>query len=124
MNTSCQLRGHYARVCVLVNLEKQLMSGFSLDGEDYMLEYEGLHLFCSKCGVYGHRPETCPTKKNENSNEGNVDINNSDTQQGSDMQRSGNGSDVSPLPEQWRVVQKQRRPRKTKENKDESRMQN
>ncbi|XP_028770079.1 uncharacterized protein LOC114727545 [Neltuma alba] len=55
MNTSCQLRGHYAQICVLVDLTKQLMSGFSVDGENYYLEYEGLHLLCTNCGVYGHR---------------------------------------------------------------------
>lgn len=31
INTSSQLRGHYARLCVLVNLTKQLMIGFSVD---------------------------------------------------------------------------------------------
>lgn len=39
------------------------MSGFVLDGEEYHLEYEGLHLLCSSCGVYGHRHEVCPMKK-------------------------------------------------------------
>ncbi|XP_028778230.1 uncharacterized protein LOC114734750 [Neltuma alba] len=54
VNTSGQLRGHYARICVLVDLGKQLMSGFSLEGEEYQLEYEGLHSLCINCGVYGH----------------------------------------------------------------------
>ncbi|KAK4255547.1 hypothetical protein QN277_008534 [Acacia crassicarpa] len=58
-NTSCQLRGHYARICVLVDLSKQLMPGFTLDGEDYYVEYEGLHGLCTNCGVYGHKVEQC-----------------------------------------------------------------
>ncbi|KAK4270594.1 hypothetical protein QN277_019382 [Acacia crassicarpa] len=58
-NTSCQLRGHYARICVLVDLSKQLMPGFTLDGEDYYVEYEGLHGLCANCGVYGHKMEQC-----------------------------------------------------------------
>ena len=62
INTSNQLRGHYARLCVLVDLTKQLMSGFSVDEEDYYIEYEGLHLLCSNCGYYGHRHEMCPQK--------------------------------------------------------------
>lgn len=59
MNTSGHLRGHYARICVLVNLEEQLMAGFSLDGEDYYVEYEGLHLLCTNCGLYGHKSVEC-----------------------------------------------------------------
>ncbi|KAK4260659.1 hypothetical protein QN277_003745 [Acacia crassicarpa] len=58
-NTSCQLRGHYARICVLLNLSKQLMPGFTLNGEDYYVEYEGLHWLCANCGIYGHKAEQC-----------------------------------------------------------------
>ncbi|KAK4265438.1 hypothetical protein QN277_026493 [Acacia crassicarpa] len=63
MNTSSHLRGRYARICVLVDLRKQLMSGFRLDGEDYFLEYEGLHLLCNNCGLYGHVRVSCPSRK-------------------------------------------------------------
>lgn len=61
-NTSSQLRGRYARICVLVDLEKQLMSRFHLDGEDYFLEYEVLHLLCQSCEIYGQTGEVCPSK--------------------------------------------------------------
>ncbi|KAI9120662.1 hypothetical protein K1719_007695 [Acacia pycnantha] len=61
-NTSCQLRGHYARVCVLVDLTKQLTSGFVLDGELYYLEYEGLHGLCIHCGIYGHKSDSCKSE--------------------------------------------------------------
>ncbi|XP_028755171.1 uncharacterized protein LOC114714596 [Neltuma alba] len=53
VNTSSQLRGHYARICALIDLGKQLLSWFSLDGEDCYLEYEGLHSLCLNCSVYG-----------------------------------------------------------------------
>lgn len=39
------------------------MSGFSVDGEAYYIEYEGLHLLCSECGFYGHRLKACPERK-------------------------------------------------------------
>lgn len=67
IHTSNHLRGHFARICVLVNLSKQLISSFHLDGEDYYVDYEGLHLLCS-CGVYGHRSEICLEKHTPTSN--------------------------------------------------------
>ncbi|XP_028760838.1 uncharacterized protein LOC114719495 [Neltuma alba] len=106
MNTSCQLRGHYARMCVLVDLGKQLMSGFSLDGEDYYLEYEGLHSLCTNCSVYGHNRSVCPSRRKETEipeaangdrfSQGNVNLNNP----------IGNVDSNSNEQEQWRVVQK------------------
>ncbi|XP_028758462.1 uncharacterized protein LOC114717489 [Neltuma alba] len=83
INASCQLRGHYARICVLVDLEKQRMSGFSLEGEDYYLEYEGLHLLCS-----GHRCESCPSKTNDTIRNGAPTLNRDNdkqTKEGNDM---------------------------------------
>ena len=47
LSTSNQLRGHFARICVLVELGKQLMQGFYLDGREIFLEYEVLHLLCA-----------------------------------------------------------------------------
>lgn len=47
---------------MLVELGKQLMAGFSIDGEDYFIECEGLHLLCTNCGIYGHRKEIAQAK--------------------------------------------------------------
>ncbi|XP_028800282.1 uncharacterized protein LOC114755557 [Neltuma alba] len=102
MNTSCQLRGHYARICVLVELGKQLMSGFYLDGEAYYLKYEGLHMLCTSCGVYGHRSETCSSKKINI--EENVDAANGKTTVNSDQRME----DSHKIHDHWTVVQKQR----------------
>ncbi|XP_054806335.1 uncharacterized protein LOC129309012 [Prosopis cineraria] len=60
-----QLRGHIARICVLVDFGKQLMFGFHLYGEDYYLEYKGLHMLCTNCRIYGHQLETSPSKKSQ-----------------------------------------------------------
>ena len=59
-----RLHGRYARVCLLVDLGKQLMLGFSLDEEDFYIEYEGLHGLCTCCGVYGHKSSECKTGTN------------------------------------------------------------
>ncbi|KAK4286166.1 hypothetical protein QN277_002760 [Acacia crassicarpa] len=69
LNTSNQLRGRFARICVLVNLKEQLMAGFRIDDEEYALEYEGLHLLCSECGIYGHVGEACPSRRKVQSSE-------------------------------------------------------
>ncbi|XP_028751730.1 uncharacterized protein LOC114711487 [Neltuma alba] len=112
VNTSCQLRGHYARICVLIDLGKQLMSGFSLDREEYFVEHEGLHSLCVNCGVYGHRSETCPAKKTATMNRDNYKA--EEVAEGQKPETAGNGIVINEN-EQWRVVQKTRRQRKGKE---------
>ncbi|KAK4281848.1 hypothetical protein QN277_013295 [Acacia crassicarpa] len=108
-NTSCQLRGHYARICVLIDLSKQLMPGFTLAGEDYYVEYEGLHGLCANCGVFGHKMEQCKAGVCSGSS--------------SSMVNRGekNREDVEPeavvqCEDVWKVVKKS--PRKKKEAKD------
>ncbi|KAK4269198.1 hypothetical protein QN277_022386 [Acacia crassicarpa] len=111
INTSCQLRGHYARLCVLVDLTKQLMSGFSVDGEDYFVEYEGLHMLCSNCGIYGHRHEQCPQRKTQHEQ----------AEQSKNASDNPKNNTVAAQPafdnsgDYWKVVQKVRRPRKNKD---------
>ena len=58
--TSVVSRGHFARICVELDLKKPLVSKFRLRRRIRRLEYEGLHLVCFGCGMYGHRRETCP----------------------------------------------------------------
>ncbi|XP_028788532.1 uncharacterized protein LOC114744533 [Neltuma alba] len=118
MNTSCQLRGHYARICVLVDLGKQLMLGFSLDGEEYYLEYEGLHMLCSNCGIYGHKSEVCPKREKEQRAEGNP--NPRATQMNPKEQEGVVIHESKITQDQWRVVHKPRRQRRVKENRGEA----
>ena len=52
-------RGKFARLCVEVDITKPLMSKFKLRRRVRRIEYEGIHLVCFNCGVYGHRKENC-----------------------------------------------------------------
>ncbi|KAF7831289.1 ribonuclease H [Senna tora] len=63
VNTSQQLRGKFARLCVELDLSKPLLSQYYVHGRHRKIEYEGLHLICFECGVYGHDSEHCPVKK-------------------------------------------------------------
>ncbi|CAN1147616.1 hypothetical protein LINPERHAP2_LOCUS15971, partial [Linum perenne] len=54
-------RGNYARICVYVDLSKQLLSEYKLLHTVRRIEYEGLHMVCFKCGIYGHTNYLCPT---------------------------------------------------------------
>lgn len=59
-HTSIHSRGKFARICVELDLRRELVPSFTVLGEEFKLEYEGLHLICFGCGKYGHRQEQCP----------------------------------------------------------------
>ena len=63
--TSTVSRGHYARICVEIDLLKPLVAKFKLRRRVRRLEYEGLHLVCFGCGMYGHRKDSCPLDKSD-----------------------------------------------------------
>jgi hypothetical protein len=104
-NTIFQERGKYARVCVEVDLNKPLLAMFELKGKVYKVEYEGLHMMCRSCGKFGHYVEGCSEKKTPSNNPRSTT---------DDVQAVENIADDTAGP--WVVVQKPRRPRKTKEN--------
>lgn len=52
--TSFQSRGHFARICIEMDLSKLVVPQVAVRGETINLEYEGLHTICFHCGVYGH----------------------------------------------------------------------
>ncbi|KAL4378484.1 hypothetical protein GQ457_02G025250 [Hibiscus cannabinus] len=52
-------RGKFARIAILVDLNKPLRSCIGIDGFVQKLEYEGLNQICFSCGVYGHSMEGC-----------------------------------------------------------------
>ena len=58
-------RGHYARICVEIDLLKPLVTKFKLRRKVKKLEYEGFYLVYFGCGLYGHRKESCPHEKKE-----------------------------------------------------------
>ena len=53
-------RGHFARICVEVDLGKPLILKFELRRRVRWIEYEGLHLMCFKCGMFNIKRRTAP----------------------------------------------------------------
>ncbi|XP_019172106.1 PREDICTED: uncharacterized protein LOC109167539 [Ipomoea nil] len=53
--TSLISKGMFARVCVEIDISKPLLSKFTLEEKVWPIEYEGIHLICFSCGLYGHR---------------------------------------------------------------------
>ncbi|CAN1268639.1 hypothetical protein LINPERPRIM_LOCUS13268 [Linum perenne] len=58
-------RGNYARICVEVDISKKLKSKYRLWRRVRRVEYEGLHVICLNCGIYGHNKDGCPTLARE-----------------------------------------------------------
>ncbi|KAI9121291.1 hypothetical protein K1719_008324 [Acacia pycnantha] len=61
-STSVYDKGEFARICVEVDLQKPLLLAFTAFREDKQLVYEGLHLVCFDCGLYGHVQEQCSNR--------------------------------------------------------------
>lgn len=59
LTTVAAVRGRFARLCVEVDLTKRLLSKFILRKKVRKIEYEGMHIICYDCGMYGHRREEC-----------------------------------------------------------------
>ncbi|KAL4301928.1 hypothetical protein GQ457_10G020040 [Hibiscus cannabinus] len=58
-NTTEGYRGKFARLAVVIDLEKPLKSGIIIDGHRQNIEYEGLPAICFGCGKYGHSKDMC-----------------------------------------------------------------
>ncbi|MBA0554948.1 hypothetical protein Golob_014020 [Gossypium lobatum] len=52
-------RGCFARLAVVVDLKKSLISCVGIDGHVQYVKYEGLPVICYECGCYGHTKESC-----------------------------------------------------------------
>ncbi|KAF7824071.1 uncharacterized protein G2W53_022215 [Senna tora] len=94
--TSLTSRGKFARICVEINLKKQLVQQVEVRGRCYAVEYEGLHMVCFHCGRYGHTRDFCMLKKEAEGKEKpqQVDLNEvpNDGEQGRD-----NGGETGPV---------------------------
>ncbi|KAK7275492.1 hypothetical protein RIF29_16611 [Crotalaria pallida] len=58
--TSIHSKGKFSRICVEIDLMKKLVPMVNVLGIKVNLEYEGLHMICFNCGMYGHRADACP----------------------------------------------------------------
>ncbi|XP_019182142.1 PREDICTED: uncharacterized protein LOC109177287 [Ipomoea nil] len=59
--TSMVSRGMFARICIEVDITKRLISKFKYKNRVRHVSYEGIHMVCFTCGVYGHTPDKCPS---------------------------------------------------------------
>ncbi|XP_020208121.1 uncharacterized protein LOC109793062 [Cajanus cajan] len=57
------VRGRFARVCVELELDRPVVGKVWFRNHWFKVEYEGLHLLCSKCGCYGHLSRACSHKE-------------------------------------------------------------
>ncbi|KAL4324061.1 hypothetical protein GQ457_11G028370 [Hibiscus cannabinus] len=64
-NTDDGGSGRFARLAVIVDLHKPLVSGIIIDGMRQDIEYEGLPTICFTCGKYGHSKEECGKEQKE-----------------------------------------------------------
>ncbi|KAL4323250.1 hypothetical protein GQ457_11G015960 [Hibiscus cannabinus] len=58
-NTEEGKLGRFARLAVVVDLNKPLVPGILVDGVFQKVEYEGLPMICYSCGRYGHTDDAC-----------------------------------------------------------------
>ncbi|KAL4285114.1 hypothetical protein GQ457_16G010640 [Hibiscus cannabinus] len=56
-------RGKFARLAVMVDLNKPFLSCVGIDDFVQSIEYEGLNLICFTCGMYGHVKDVCGVSK-------------------------------------------------------------
>ncbi|KAL4288745.1 hypothetical protein AHAS_Ahas19G0316900 [Arachis hypogaea] len=52
-------RGKFTRICVKIDLRKQIVPFFTALEKEFKLKYKGLHQVCFRCGQYGHRMKNC-----------------------------------------------------------------
>ncbi|KAF7842178.1 ribonuclease H [Senna tora] len=118
-NTMTQSRGKYARICIELDLGKPLLSQYCVHGIARKIEYEGLHLICFECGVYGHDLENCPIWKEKKAKKEKEKL--EKEKQGiksSETEKEGNEEMgvAEPRYGGWMTVQRQRRQRRQRPN--------
>ncbi|XP_015945153.1 uncharacterized protein LOC107470272 [Arachis duranensis] len=57
-------KGRYARACVQIYLGLLVTKKILVEGVEYEVEYESLHLICDSCLKFGHDMKVCKTDSN------------------------------------------------------------
>ena len=57
--TKTMERGHFARVCVKIDLAQPVVDQVWMCDHQHAIELESLHLICSTCGCFGHVAKNC-----------------------------------------------------------------
>ena len=63
--TSLALRGHFARMCMEIDLEKLSISKFQLKCKVRKIKYKDIHLVCFSCGRFNQQKDECPSEQEE-----------------------------------------------------------
>ena len=61
--TSLVSMGHFARICVEIDLKTPLISKFQLRRKVRKIECEVIHLVCFSCGIFNHRNDEYPSEQ-------------------------------------------------------------
>ncbi|XP_015953884.2 uncharacterized protein LOC107478264 [Arachis duranensis] len=96
LNTANQARGKFARLCVELDLSKLLDAKYLVNGVTYHIEYEGLHMICFSCGMFGHISDGCMSKTMEREERG-VQVQKQPEaveEEGSQQQQLGHGESI------------------------------
>ncbi|KAL4332004.1 hypothetical protein GQ457_07G003470 [Hibiscus cannabinus] len=81
-NTTEGKRGKFARLAVVVDLKKPLISSIIIDNFHQKIEYEGLPIIFYGCGCYGHTEDVCKLNASDSTTEergGTDELSKSDT---------------------------------------------
>ncbi|XP_019186575.1 PREDICTED: uncharacterized protein LOC109181278 [Ipomoea nil] len=89
--TSLVSRGMFARICVEVDITKPLISKFKYNDKVRSVAYEGIHMICFSCGIYGHATDNCPSKVIEKTTEENLPEGNAQGQ-ATAVEKAGHGN--------------------------------
>lgn len=57
-------------MCIEIKLDQPVVGDFWFRGKWFHVEYEGLHLLCKACGIYGHVARNCPKNQSAEKNGG------------------------------------------------------
>ncbi|KAL8152678.1 hypothetical protein V2J09_010438 [Rumex salicifolius] len=77
INTLNATRGKFAHVCIEIDITQPLLGAIMVEGKKVFIEYEGLHMVCYRCGVFGHLVDICP-HLNPRQNMGEQEMSNND----------------------------------------------